>query len=159
MHAGPSSASETWMRLALEQAQAAGKLGEVPVGAVVVREGVLLAVGHNRTILDQDPSAHAEIMALRLAARKVGNHRLVGAELWVTLEPCAMCAGAIVQARIAKVSFGALDPRAGAVESNFRIFNATCLNHRPLWTGGELAQASSALLRDFFRTRRPSPLT
>ena len=142
------------MREALALASEAGSQGEVPVGAVVVRDGVMLAHGHNKPIGSNDPTAHAEMVALRAAADAVGNYRLPGAELYVTIEPCLMCAGALVHARIARLIFGALEPKAGAVVSNHRVLAATGLNHRVTVAGGVLAQESAALLRAFFAARR-----
>ena len=133
---------EVFMRAALEQALLAEAAGEVPVGAVVVREGEIVGSGFNRSIIDHDPSAHAEVMALRAAARRLGNHRLVGCSLYVTVEPCAMCAGAIVQARIARVVYGCSDPKAGTQ------------NHRAEIIGGIMGQESADLLRRFFRDKR-----
>ncbi len=143
-----------WMAQALEQAQAAQALGEVPVGAVLVREDTVLGVGFNRPISGCDPTAHAEVVALRAAAADAGNYRLPGSTLYVTLEPCAMCAGAIVQARVQRVVFGARDPRAGAAGSVFDVFGERRLNHRPAVTEGVMAEACGDLLRAFFRRRR-----
>jgi tRNA(adenine34) deaminase len=143
-----------FMGLALEEAQLARSEGEVPVGAIVVRGDEIIGRGHNRNIIDQDPSAHAEIMALRDAAQRVGNHRLPGCALYVTVEPCAMCAGAIVQARIAHVVYGCVDPKAGAVRTLYQIADDPRLNHRAAVTGGVLAAESAALLRLFFQERR-----
>lgn len=143
-----------WMAQALEQARAARALGEVPVGAVLVREDTVLGVGFNRPISGHDPTAHAEIVALRAAAAGAGNYRLPGSTLYVTLEPCAMCAGAIVQARVQRVVFGARDPRAGAAGSVFDVFGEQRLNHRPAVTGDVMAEACGELLRAFFRDRR-----
>ncbi|MCJ7486162.1 MAG: tRNA adenosine(34) deaminase TadA [Candidatus Aminicenantes bacterium] len=127
--------------------------GEVPIGAVVVREGRVIARGSNRPVKSTDPTAHAEIVALRKAARKAGNYRLPDCDLYVTVEPCAMCLGAIVQARIRRLVFGALDPKAGAVSSIMKFpFERT--NHRPEVLGGVLADECAKLLRDFFRARR-----
>ena len=143
-----------WMGRALELADRAASAGEVPVGAVVVRGGVELGAGWNRPVGACDPSAHAEIVALRAASRAAGNYRLPGAELFVTLEPCAMCAGAIVQARIARVVFAAADPRAGAFGSALDLREIPGLNHRPECTGGVSAGEASARLLAFFRARR-----
>ena len=142
------------MRLALKEAQAAERAGEVPVGAVVVVEGRVAARGANQTIAACDPTAHAEVVALRCAARALGNHRLNGATLYVTIEPCAMCAGAIVQARIARLVYGADDPKAGAVRSLFAIADHPQLNHRVAVTAGVLADECAALLQSFFAARR-----
>lgn len=144
-----------WMRQALDAARDALALGEVPIGACVVSgEGKLLAVAGNRTRLDCDPTAHAEVVALREAARAAGNYRLAGATLYVTIEPCAMCAGALVQARVERLVYGAPDLRAGAIESVFRICDSSSLNHRLTWSAGVLAAECRALMQDFFRTRR-----
>lgn len=143
-----------WMRHALELAHRAEAEGEVPVGAVVVRDGALLGEGWNGPIASADATAHAEIQAIRAACRTVGNYRLPGATLYVTLEPCAMCAGAIGHARIARVVYGADDFRAGAVHSIFSVFDEPRLNHRVEHLGGVLADESAALLRGFFRARR-----
>ena len=143
-----------WMQRALDLARRAQTEGEVPVGAVVVRDGAVLGEGWNCPIAQQDASAHAEIQALRAACRAVGNYRLPGATLYVTLEPCAMCAGAIGHARIGRVVYGADDFRAGAVHSIFSVFDEPRLNHRVEHVGGVLAEESAALLRTFFRARR-----
>ncbi|MGH8162053.1 MAG: tRNA adenosine(34) deaminase TadA [Gammaproteobacteria bacterium] len=143
-----------WMRRALRLARRAGAAGEVPIGAVVVREDKLLGAAANAPIASNDPSAHAEILALRRAARRAGNYRLPGAMLYVTIEPCAMCAGAIVQARLARVVYGAPDPRAGAAGSVFDLLTDARLNHRAEVTAGIEAEAAAELLQRFFRARR-----
>jgi tRNA(adenine34) deaminase len=143
-----------YMHLAIEQARAAGVRGEVPVGAVVVLEERIVGAAGNRTIADCDPTAHAEIVALRAAATAVGNYRLTGATLYVTIEPCAMCAGALVQARIARLVYGADDAKGGAVRSCLQVLDAGALNHRVAVTGGILADESVALLQAFFAVRR-----
>ena len=144
------------MRIALEAAQAAAEAGETPVGAVVVdpASGEIIAVGANQPISAHDPTAHAEVVALRAAARKLGNYRLTGLTLVVTLEPCAMCAGAISHARIGRVVFGAEDPKGGAVVHGPRFFDQPTCHWRPEVEGGVLAEESSALLRGFFKARR-----
>lgn len=142
------------MTRAIELARAAEAEGEVPVGAILVAGDSVLGEGYNRPIGACDPTAHAEIVALRAAASKAANYRLPGSTLYVTLEPCAMCAGAIVQARVARVVFGARDPRAGAAGSVFQVFGEARLNHRPIVTEAVLADACGTLLRDFFRDRR-----
>jgi tRNA(adenine34) deaminase len=142
------------MHLAIEQARAAAVRGEVPVGAVVVLEERIVAAAGNRTIADCDPTAHAEIVALRAAASAVGNYRLTGAVLYVTIEPCAMCAGALVQARIARLIYGADDVKGGAVRSCLQVLEAGALNHRVAVTAGVLADESIALLQSFFAARR-----
>lgn len=144
-----------WMRHALALAARAADEGEVPVGAVVVRDGEVLGEGWNRPIAAHDPTAHAEIQALRAAAANVGNYRLTGAELYVTLEPCPMCAGAIVHARIARVIYGAADPKGGACGSIFDLLPSDArFNHRTTCEGGVLAAACGDLLREFFAARR-----
>ena len=149
-----------WMRAALAAARvAASEHDEVPVGAVVVgADGTLLAVAGNRTRTDCDPTAHAEIVALRAAARAAGNYRLTGAVVYSTIEPCAMCAGALVQARVARLVYGARDERTGAVESVFRICDAGSLNHRMELTPGVLAEECRELMQAFFRRRRKATI-
>ena len=149
-------ADSRWMRVALEAARSAGtERNEVPVGACVVgAEGRLLAVAGNRTRVDCDPTAHAEIIALRAAARLIDNYRLRGAVVYSTIEPCAMCAGALVQARVKRLVYGARDERAGAVESIFRICDEGSLNHRMELTAGVLEQDCRELMQAFFRARR-----
>lgn len=147
---------EYWMREALALAVRASELGEVPVGAVVVRGDELLGEGWNSPIGDSDPTAHAEIMAMRRAAAKLGNYRLTGCRLYVTLEPCVMCAGAMIHARIDGVVFGADDPKAGAAGSVHQMLVDNGLNHQVPWLGGVLAQESADLLRGFFRRLRAS---
>ncbi len=149
---------ERWMREALRAAREAAGRGEVPVGACVVGpDGALLSAAGNRTRVDCDPTAHAEVLALREAARRAGNYRLTGAVLYSTVEPCAMCAGALVQARVARLVYGARDERAGAVESVFRVCDASSLNHRMELTAGVLGEECGALMREFFRARRKVP--
>jgi tRNA(adenine34) deaminase len=143
-----------FMQLALEQAQHAWALGEVPVGAVVVRDGVVIATGYNEPIGRHDPTAHAEIVALRAAAAKLGNYRLPGCELYVTLEPCVMCSGAMMHARLARVVFGAADPKTGACGSVLNLFEQEQINHHTEVIGGVLAEQASAMLRGFFAERR-----
>lgn len=143
-----------WMRQALARAERAGAEGEVPVGAVVVRDGELLGEGWNRPVALRDPTAHAEILALRAAAQAAGDYRLGGATLYVTLEPCPMCAAAIAHARIARLVFGAWDPRQGAAGSAFNLVAAPELNHRVDAYGGVLSEECGALLRGFFAGRR-----
>lgn len=142
------------MRAALAEARDADARNEVPVGAVVTIDGDMIAVGHNRSIVDADPSGHAEIIALRRACRTVANHRLSGATIYVTLEPCAMCVGAIAQARISRLVFGAYDPKAGAAGSAVDLIGSRALNHRFEINGGVLADECGALLKEFFRARR-----
>lgn len=145
---------EQAMRLALAQAGLAGDAGEVPVGAVVLRNGVVIASGHNAPIAGHDPSAHAEMQALRAAARVLGNYRLPECELFVTLEPCAMCAGAMLHARLKRVVFGAADPKTGAAGSVIDLFAQTQLNHQTQVQGGILAQECATVLQAFFKLRR-----
>ncbi len=147
-------ADERWMRVALEQAAAAAALGEVPVGAVIVREGRQVALGHNLTHTLQDPSAHAEMVAIRRAAQAVGEWRLLECTLYVTLEPCAMCSGAIVLARIPRLVFAAHDPKAGMSGSLANLVQHPRLNHRVQLTTGVLADEAGETLRAFFRARR-----
>jgi tRNA(adenine34) deaminase len=142
------------LTLALDQARAAAAAGEVPVGAIVVESGAVVGRGQNRVLRDVDPTAHAEIVALREAARVLGNYRLPGCELFVTLEPCAMCAGAMIHARISRLIYATDDPKAGAVSSVLEVLNHPRLNHQMAVTSGELAEESGALLREFFRQRR-----
>jgi tRNA(adenine34) deaminase len=143
-----------FMQQALSQAHNAWALGEVPVGAVVVKDGAVIATGFNQPIGTHDPTAHAEVMALRAAATILGNYRLPGCELFVTLEPCAMCSGAMMHARLARVVFGASDPKTGACGSVVDLFAQEKLNHHAEIVGGVLAEECSALLRQFFAERR-----
>jgi tRNA(adenine34) deaminase len=147
-------AREDFMRLALEQAQHAWDRGEVPVGAVVVKDGVVIATGYNQPIGSHDPTAHAEIVALRAAAAALGNYRLPGCELYVTLEPCVMCSGAMMHARVASIVYGAPDPKTGACGSVVNLFEHGQLNHHATVTGGVLADACADLLKRFFAARR-----
>ena len=142
------------MQAALDEAGVAASEGEVPVGAVVVANDGVVAVGHNRSIADADPSGHAEIVALRRAAEVLGNHRLPGATLYVTLEPCVMCVGAIAQARVGRVVFGAYDDKAGALGTAVDLSDSKALNHRFEINGGLLAEECAALLKAFFQKRR-----
>ena len=143
-----------WMARALALAQQAELQGEVPVGAVIVRDGEMLGEGWNKPIISHDPTAHAEIQALRAACQQENNYRLPGATLYVTLEPCVMCAGALIHARIERVIFAATEPKTGAAGSCFDIFNNTKLNHHVICQQGVLAEQSGELLRSFFRARR-----
>lgn len=149
-----TTADEFWMRRALVLAEHAREAGEVPVGAVAVAGGEALGEGWNRPVISHDPSAHAEIAALREAGRRRANYRLPGVTLYVTLEPCVMCAGAIIQARLERVVFGAADPKAGAAGSVYDVLTVARLNHRLTCQGGVLAQECATLLRSFFRDRR-----
>ncbi|WP_428033148.1 tRNA adenosine(34) deaminase TadA [Amphritea sp.] len=143
-----------WMEHALQLAQRAADAGEVPVGAVVVLNGAIIGEGWNQPISGHDPTAHAEIMALREAAAKIANYRLAGATLYVTIEPCTMCAGAIIHARVKRVVFGASEPKAGAVISNALMFDQSWMNHWPEYTGGVMAEQCSDAISAFFRQRR-----
>ena len=146
---------ERWMREALEAAREAAAIGEVPIGAVLVgADGELLARTGNRTRTDCDPTAHAEVLALREAARRRENYRLTGTTIYATLEPCAMCAGALIQARVGRLVYGAQDARAGAIESVFRICDERSLNHRIEITGGVFADVCRKLMQEFFQARR-----
>ena len=145
---------ESFMRLALEQAQRAEQAGEVPVGAIVVFEGTVVGRGHNRNLLDNDPTAHAEQIALREAGKKLANHRLIGCDLFVTIEPCAMCAGACVHARLRRLVYGTTDPKAGAVNSVMQIVNHPRLNHKMEVVSGVLAAECAAQVQEFFRKKR-----
>jgi tRNA(adenine34) deaminase len=150
------SVDRDWMALALEEARRAGDQGEVPVGAILVRDGEVLGRGRNGPVAANDPTAHAEIMALRAAAATVGNYRLPGTTLYVTLEPCPMCIGALVHARVARLVFGATDPKTGAAGSVFNLGAAPAHNHRIRVEGGVLGDACGDELRAFFRARRRS---
>jgi tRNA(adenine34) deaminase len=143
-----------FMRLALEEARAAALAGEVPVGAVLVREAEVIARGGNRTIRGCDPTAHAEMVVLREAARVLGNYRLPGTALYVTIEPCSMCAGAIIQARVPRVVYGCDDPKGGAVRSCFEVLSHPRLNHQVEVTPGVLAEECAAVIQAFFAERR-----
>lgn len=149
-----STGHDEWMRRALALADRAANEGEVPVGAVVVRDGELLGEGWNQVVSTRDPSAHAEIVALRDAAARVGNYRLTGATLYVTVEPCTMCAGALVHARVATLVFGAREPKAGVVCSTCALLEEPRFNHRVDWHEGVLAEECGQRLQDFFRARR-----
>ena len=145
-----------FMQAALDEARLAAEAGEVPIGAVVVCEGAIIVRGQNRVLRDVDPTAHAEMVALRAAARAVANYRLPGCTLYVTLEPCAMCAGAMIHARLDRLVFAAADPKAGAAGSVLSVINHPQLNHQMLVEQGILADESAELLRSFFRERRCS---
>ena len=148
------NSDEIWMEEALREAQRAFALGEVPVGAVVVRDGRVIGRGWNCPISENDPTAHAEILALRDAGRTVGNYRLSDCELFVTIEPCAMCAGAITHARIKRLVYGADDPKAGAVRSVIEVLNRPAMNHRVEVVSGVLAARAAEMMQAFFRERR-----
>lgn len=151
---GTARDDATWMELALDLARAAAAAGEVPVGAVVVKDGKVIGQGHNRNLTDSDPTAHAELVALREAAARVGNHRLGGSVMFATVEPCAMCAGAMVHARLARLVYGASDAKAGAAGSVLAVLNHPRLNHRIEITAGVLAERCSEILISFFQARR-----
>ncbi len=152
--AGESETDARWLRQALAAANEAGQRGEVPIGACIVANDALLAVAGNRTRTDQDPTAHAEIIALREAAVKAGNYRLTDATVYSTIEPCVMCAGALIQARVGRLVYGARDERAGAVESHFQVCDTDFLNHRIEVTAGVLEEECREIMQEFFRTRR-----
>ena len=146
---------DTFMKAAIEQARLALSLNEVPIGACLIdADGQVIAAGSNRTITDCDPTAHAEIIVLREAARRIGNYRLTGTTIYSTIEPCAMCAGALVNARVKRLVYGAADERFGAVETVFRICDSERLNHRLEITSGVLADECRELMQNFFRARR-----
>jgi tRNA(adenine34) deaminase len=153
-HDGGGMDSPSFMDLALIEARAAAAAGEVPVGCVIVRNGAVIAKTFNRTLADRDPTAHAEMLAIREAASAIGSERLTDCDLYVTLEPCAMCAAAISFARIRRLYYGAADPKGGAVESGVRFFSSSTCHHRPEVYGGIGEAAASALLKGFFRERR-----
>lgn len=144
----------SWMEVALEEARRGGEAGEIPVGAILVQDDIVLAAAHNRPIALHDPTAHAEMLVLRAAGQRVDNYRLLDATLYVTLEPCVMCAGALLHARVACVVYGAADPRAGGVQSVYRILDDPRHNHRVQVIGGVRAEESRALLQEFFVVRR-----
>jgi tRNA(adenine34) deaminase len=150
----PLEQARRHMEVALELARASAEAGEVPVGAIVVKDGQIIGRGGNRPIAGHDPTAHAEIVAMREAAAALGTDRLTGCELWVTLEPCAMCAGAIAHARIARLYYGASDPKGGAVEHGPRLFEQATLHHRPDVYSGLCADEAADLLKRFFAERR-----
>jgi tRNA(adenine34) deaminase len=149
-----SASDERFMRDALDEARRGALAGEVPVGALVVIDDAVVGRAHNAPITSADPTAHAEVLALRAAGEKIGNYRLNGATLYATIEPCVMCCGAALHARVARVVYGARDPKAGAVESLFRVLDDARLNHRVATTGGVLAEEAARLLHEFFETRR-----
>ena len=148
----------TCMELALAEARMAAEAGEVPVGALVINKGEIIGRAGNRNLRDHDPTAHAEILALRQAAQHLGNHRLTGCTLYATIEPCAMCAGAVIHARIARLVYGAKDPKAGAAGSILEVINHPRLNHKMEVVSGVLGDRCSEILQDFFRRRREQTL-
>ena len=154
MYAEQSVGDERWMQEALKLAEKAEAEGEVPVGAIIVKDGEIIGRGWNHPIAAHDPTAHAEIVAMRAAAQTLGNYRLTGTTLYVTLEPCPMCAGAMVHARVGRLVYGASDPRAGSAGTVFNLTQAEALNHRLDVTGGVLAEACGGLLKGFFARRR-----
>ena len=145
---------EKWMSLALEQARKAEEKGEVPVGAILVKDGLIIARAHNQPISTNDPTAHAEIQLIRAAGKKLKNYRLTGTSLYVTLEPCAMCLGAIMHARIERIVFGAHDPKTGVCGSSENLMDANCFNHKINLVSGVLENESRQLLKNFFNSRR-----
>ena len=145
---------EKWMSLALEQARKAKEEDEVPVGAILVKDGLLIARAHNQPISTNDPTAHAEIQLLRAAGKKLKNYRLTGTSLYVTLEPCAMCLGAIMHARVEQVVFGAYDPKTGVCGSSENLIDANCFNHKVDLVSGVMENESKQLLKNFFNSRR-----
>ncbi|WP_159240116.1 tRNA adenosine(34) deaminase TadA [Zhongshania aliphaticivorans] len=145
---------EYWMRRALALALDADARNEVPVGALIVRDGAVIGEGFNQPISESDPTAHAEIVALRRAAQELNNYRLPRATMYVTVEPCAMCAGAIIHARLARLVYAAAEPKAGAVCSHLQLFDQAQMNHKVAWQGGVLAEESSAVVQAFFARRR-----
>jgi tRNA(adenine34) deaminase len=147
-------ASPSFMQIALDEARAAQARGEVPVGCVVVRDGDVIARAGNRTLADKDPTAHAELIAIRAAALTLGSERLTGCDLYVTLEPCAMCAAAMSFARVRRLYYGAADPKGGAVDNGVRFFSAPSCHHRPEVYGGVNESEAAVLLKDFFAARR-----
>lgn len=150
-----SETDKIWMQKAIEAAEKSSLIDEVPIGACLIdKDGKLLAINGNRTITDTDPTAHAEILVLREAAKKIGNYRLTDTVLYTTIEPCAMCAGALVNARVKRIVFGAHDERFGAVESVFRLCDASSLNHKIEITSGVLADKCKKLMQDFFKSKR-----
>jgi tRNA(adenine34) deaminase len=151
---GKNFVAPPFMQIALEEARAAQERGEVPVGCVIVRDGDILARAGNRTLADRDPTAHAELLAIRAAAKALGSERLTGCDLYVTLEPCAMCAAAMSFARIRRLYYGAADPKGGAVDNGVRFFSAATCHHRPEVYGGVNESEAAVLLRDFFKARR-----
>ena len=147
-------ADTAFMTRALELAKYAAEHGEVPVGAVIVHEGMIIAEGYNQPISSCDPTAHAEVVAMRRACATLNNYRLTGCELYVTIEPCTMCVGAMVHARIKRIVFGALEPRAGALQSQFQLMENSPYNHSIIWDGGVLADQCGAVMANFFRQKR-----
>jgi tRNA(adenine34) deaminase len=143
-----------FMRAALEEARTAAERGEVPIGAILVREGKIIARAYNRTITDNDPTAHAEMVVIRAAAQTIGNHRLNGTTLYVTVEPCAMCAGALIQARVARLIYGCAEQKGGAVRTCFQILDHPAVNHRVEVISGMLAEECASVMQEFFVQRR-----
>lgn len=150
----PVPPTQSFMQLALDEARAAAARGEVPVGCIIVRDGAVVARAGNRTLADKDPTGHAELVAIRVAAATLGSERLVDCDLYVTLEPCAMCAAAMSFARVRRVYFGAYDPKGGAVENGVRFFGSPSCHHKPEVYGGIGESECAALLKDFFQARR-----
>ncbi len=150
----PIDTALQWMDAALSLANQACAMGEVPVGAIIVKEDVIISQAHNRTLIDSDPCAHAEILAIRDAAKQLGSERLNGCDLWVTLEPCAMCAGAIAHARLDRLYYGTDDPKGGAIEHGPLLFSHNTIHHKPEIYSGFRAEESALLLRKFFQKQR-----
>lgn len=149
-----SNIDEKYMRIALKEAQNAAILDEVPVGAVIVKDGKILSKGHNLREKSNDPTSHAEINAIRKACKKLNSWRLEGATIYVTIEPCSMCAGTLLQCRIGRIVYGALDPKGGAIESSLELFNAKNINHHPEILGGVLKEECSKLISSYFKSKR-----
>lgn len=149
-----SNIDEKYMRIALKEAQNAVILDEVPVGAVIVKDGKILAKAHNLREKSNDPTSHAEINAIRKACKKLNSWRLEGATIYVTIEPCSMCAGTLLQCRIGRIVYGALDPKGGAIESSLELFNAKNINHHPEILGGVLKEECSQLISSYFKSKR-----
>jgi tRNA(adenine34) deaminase len=149
-----SESDLNFMRSALDEARTAAERGEVPIGAVLVQEGKIIARAYNRTLTDNDPTAHAEIVAIRAAAQTIGNHRLTGTSLYVTVEPCAMCAGALIQARVARLVYGCAEQKGGAVRTCFQILDHPAVNHRVEVISGMLAEECASVMQEFFAQRR-----
>ena len=145
---------EHYMSIAIKEAEMAALAGEIPVGGLVVQNGKIISRGGNSSIKDNDPSGHAEVVCLRKACRALGNYRIPGATLYVTLEPCVMCVGTMIQARIERLVYGALEPKTGAIESSFKMMDRNCLNHRFEIKGGVLAESCRLLMTDFFASKR-----
>jgi tRNA(adenine34) deaminase len=149
-----SESDLNFMRAALEEARTAAERGEVPIGAILVHEGQIIARAYNRTLTDNDPTAHAEMVAIRAAAQTIGNHRLNGTSLYVTVEPCAMCAGALIQARVARLIYGCAEQKGGAIHTCFQVLDHPAVNHRVEVISGLLAEECASVMQEFFAQRR-----